>query len=1584
MRKMKQGGAALAAVLVGLLGVGSVSSQVIVGSQDFSITVENASDTTPDAFTFSSVLNAEPNTAVTSNPVTITGIDTVVPVSVSGSGSPVISLDGGNTWVTSGEISEGGTLQVRLTSGPLFYSGSPFNTTRTATVQVGTGSASFFVQNRSGDTTPDPFLFASTSGSPINSVIVSAATTITGIEAASPVTVSGAGSPEISIAGGAWVTSGTVENNQEIRVRMTSPRTYETVRSATVSVGGVGGVWSLTTADCVTADLSSLAIGQGTCYNNLEVVNAGPGIITVGTVGAEYPNWAGASALCAALGSEWSLPPGSSMTGTGSINVNRDVGGVKAVLDQSSSSTYWTATSGQTVTLGPLPQILNGVNGSASAFCFTQFWLTAQFTPSEYVPDPFTILSASGSPGTLVTSAPITISGLAPGRSVQMVVSGGAEITPTFSINGGAFSGDARSVTNGDSVTFRALASQFNGAQVVLTAQTRDPSGTVNRTATFTVTATAPASELVDTFAFNWQYFPQTYFGTFPGDIYSSEIITLSGGTGNRALRVLESSGYYNSGSLNRWPRIYGSRIYYKNTNVTITTSLTDDANAVMWSTANTNYPDIVTDVGRTMRLKFAPANQSNEAYSVFCVGATCSEYIWTNSATRTDPRAASPFDIVDLTGAATGTLYTSAPFTVTWAPRTAGVQPPNIPISVSGTGSPEYRINGGAWTNVAGWVRSGSTVEVRQTSAATNGTDRVATLSVGTTTSTYVVRTQDIVIPDAFALAAATGSAPNTQITSSPVTITGISTAVPVSVSGEGNPLLSVNGGDWVSEATVGPSGQVRVRLTSASAYEVTRSATLNVNGVTGNFAVTTAPFTFAVASATNVALSSLVTSEPVTMPAFLSASAISVNGDGAPSYSLNGGVFTTAAGTITAGDVLRVRQTSAGTKDTARVATVTIGTATAGFSVLTLPPEACETGAVGSVCSDGAIYAGVANGNKIFVAPASEAGTYAYMTSNNATLGAKTQDGLVNAWAMQVAGISQFPAAQVCAARGAEWVLPAEAEMTVMRNNRASMPAGTFSHTSAWYWTSTESASLVAYAPTSYLSGTSTSSAQKTTTHRVHCIRYSREAPRPAVTDPCADSPAVGALCADNTVYAGLSNGKRVFFETRHSGTVAWKTTGTYTPGTISTTDAIANRLAMEMSDGLAAHPAQQVCANKGASSTGSLWYLPARGDLAMLASASSQGVIAQMYNSSAIGFVSNAIWSSTQSSTSPTQASYIQKNGSFADTATKTASTTASVLCMRYEEPQVYTDPCAGSPSVGAFCSDGTLYAGALDGRQLRIKPVTATFNQKTTSTLTLGTVSSDGLVNTLAMEAAGLNLHPAADACRALGPEFYLPSIEELRVIRSGTAPQGVVGMTLYHWSSSELPNGVASASAYRTYMNGGSELTTFKANASNVLCVSNGSVRTPADPCSAASPVVGSLCSDGSVYFGTISGRKLFTTKTDAGTFALSTSTAANAATTNLSDGRVNMAGMVGTAYPAANACRALGADWYLPARDELAVLSSTGTGLAIQQSFGSTGNYWSSTQNTTTSSNWRVDLTGGLQGATGKTTALSVRCIRTE
>jgi hypothetical protein len=222
-----------------------------------------AADATPNAFDFTpNVTNAALSTLTTATAVTISGINTPTPVSVTGTGAQ-ITINGG-AWVTSGNITNGQTLAVRLTSS------ASFSTAITATVNVGGVTDTWSVATVGGDTTPDAFAFTDVTGQALNTLINSNTVTIAGINSGVSVSVSGSGSPQMSINGGAWVTSGTITNGQTLQVRLTSANAYVTAYTATVSAGGVTDSWSVTTlGQTVTFNMNSLsACGTGYCSAN--------------------------------------------------------------------------------------------------------------------------------------------------------------------------------------------------------------------------------------------------------------------------------------------------------------------------------------------------------------------------------------------------------------------------------------------------------------------------------------------------------------------------------------------------------------------------------------------------------------------------------------------------------------------------------------------------------------------------------------------------------------------------------------------------------------------------------------------------------------------------------------------------------------------------------------------------------------------------------------------------------------------------------------------------------------------------------------------------------------------------------------------------------------------------------------------------------------------------------------------------------------------------------------------------------------------------------------------------------------------
>jgi len=101
--------------------------------------------------------------------------------------------------------------------------------------------------------------------------------------------------------------------------------------------------------------------------------------------------------------------------------------------------------------------------------------------------------------------------------------------------------------------------------------------------------------------------------------------------------------------------------------------------------------------------------------------------------------------------------------------------------------------------------------------------------------------------------------------------------------------------------------------------------------------------PDAFTFTAQTGAALSSVATSNTITVAGINSAANISIAGG---AYSINGGAYTAVAGTVNNGDTVTVKQTSSGSFSTLTTATLTIGGVSGAFNVTT----AVVDGACGS----------------------------------------------------------------------------------------------------------------------------------------------------------------------------------------------------------------------------------------------------------------------------------------------------------------------------------------------------------------------------------------------------------------------------------------------------------------------------------------------------------------------------------------------------------------------------------------------------------------------------------------------------------
>lgn len=114
------------------------------------------SDTTPNPFSFTDQSNVALSTIITSNTITITGINTATNVSMSGGTSMAYSIAGGSFISSGGTITNGQTLQVRQ------LSSSSYSTAAGSVVTVGGTSTVWTVTTQAAPPppivfTPDPF-----------------------------------------------------------------------------------------------------------------------------------------------------------------------------------------------------------------------------------------------------------------------------------------------------------------------------------------------------------------------------------------------------------------------------------------------------------------------------------------------------------------------------------------------------------------------------------------------------------------------------------------------------------------------------------------------------------------------------------------------------------------------------------------------------------------------------------------------------------------------------------------------------------------------------------------------------------------------------------------------------------------------------------------------------------------------------------------------------------------------------------------------------------------------------------------------------------------------------------------------------------------------------------------------------------------------------------------------------------------------------------------------------------------------------------------------------------------------------------
>lgn len=198
-------------------------------------------DTKPEAFSFARLDNQLLGEEVTSNSVSITGINSAATIAIT---NGQYAIGEAAFTEAAGTITNGQSVKVKLTASEDTF------TETTATLTVGGVSANFTVKTQP-DITPDTFSFTPAENVEPASVNTSDKVALSGFDIAVPIIIKGG---EYALDDGEFTTAdGEVEPGQSVTVRMTASEALRETVEAVVTIGGVAGTYAVTTLADTTA-----------------------------------------------------------------------------------------------------------------------------------------------------------------------------------------------------------------------------------------------------------------------------------------------------------------------------------------------------------------------------------------------------------------------------------------------------------------------------------------------------------------------------------------------------------------------------------------------------------------------------------------------------------------------------------------------------------------------------------------------------------------------------------------------------------------------------------------------------------------------------------------------------------------------------------------------------------------------------------------------------------------------------------------------------------------------------------------------------------------------------------------------------------------------------------------------------------------------------------------------------------------------------------------------------------------------------------------------------------------------------------
>ncbi|HAU28621.1 MAG TPA: hypothetical protein DCW68_00710 [Rhodospirillaceae bacterium] len=158
--------------------------------------------------------------------------------------------------------------------------------------------------------------------------------------------------------------------------------------------------------------------------------------------------------------------------------------------------------------------------------------------------------------------------------------------------------------------------------------------------------------------------------------------------------------------------------------------------------------------------------------------------------------------------------------------------------ISISG-GS--YKIGNGAYTTTSGTIANGQTLTLQVTTPDAYNAKTMVTVLIGGKAYLWTVSTQQDTVPDDFSFADVLGVPTGFTVVSEEVTISGISTAVPIYVTGNG--YYRVDGDLKTAPGTILPGQKVSLYRYGPATNNTTEILTVTIGSISREWSVTTAP---------------------------------------------------------------------------------------------------------------------------------------------------------------------------------------------------------------------------------------------------------------------------------------------------------------------------------------------------------------------------------------------------------------------------------------------------------------------------------------------------------------------------------------------------------------------------------------------------------------------------------------------------------------------------------------------------------------------------------------------------------------------